>query len=206
MAFLFLGIMDLAPQLPDEVFDMHGGLRVLMEQVESAYEKALRSPLSGMSLKSMLSGKVMHCLMGGTFPGVKSKGIGKALRMRAVQVAKERGMNALVVEPGHEATRHIWTKYCGGQILSEVQSDSFKSKSGVLGEYPLKGVDGSVSVCQVVINKPIWDTCFCWPCSFVQLLALLNAKKKKANDAKEKTSSTRVDILLIQASHQGIKQ
>merc|ERR1712048_68117 len=101
-------------------------------------------PFSGLAISSMLSGKTMHCIMGGTFPSVKSNGIGKALRLRAVEVAKERGMNTLIVEPGHGATRHIWTTYCGAKIISEVGFDSFKSKSGVLGEYPCKGVEGSV--------------------------------------------------------------
>ena len=33
---------------------------------------------------------------------------GKALRIRAVEVARKHGYNTLVVEPLHGATRHIW--------------------------------------------------------------------------------------------------
>ena len=45
-------------------------------------------------------------------PQTRGKGIGKALRLRAVEMARERGYNTLVVEPGHVATRwHDGVRY-----------------------------------------------------------------------------------------------
>lgn len=179
LAFLFLRVMDLSHDVPDEVWDLHGGGRVLKEAIDHVYEKAIASPWSGLAISSMLSGKTMHAMMGGAFPGVKSRGMGKALRLRAVEVAKEHGMNTLIVEPGHGATRHIWTQHCGAKIISEIELDCVNSKSGVLGEYPLKGVEGTVSVAQVTIRKSIWDSCACRPCAFCGLMKLLGAKKKE---------------------------
>jgi len=179
LAFLFLRVMDLSHDAPEEVWDLHGGGRVLKEALDQVYEKAIASPWSGLAISSMLQGKTMHCMLGGTFPGVKSRGMGKALRLRAVEVAREHGMNTLIVEPGHGATRHIWTQHCGAKIISEIELDSFKSKSCVLGERPLRGVPGTISVAQVTIRKSIWDSSACWPCAFCGLMKLLGAKKKE---------------------------
>merc|ERR1711869_67958 len=107
--------------------------------MEAVYRSACTKPLSGLKLYSLASGKTLQVGMGGTFPAVNGKGLGKALRLAAVALARERGFNALIVEPGHGATRHIWTKHCGGKIRAEVPYDEVRSKGGALGEYPLRG-------------------------------------------------------------------
>ena len=56
----------------------------------------------------------------------------------------------LLVEPAHGATRHIWTKYCGGIVRGEASSETFASKAG---DFPLKGSEQSVSVVEVVLRK-----------------------------------------------------
>ena len=123
--------------------------------------------------------------MGGTFPGCDGKGLGKALRTRAVEVARERGFNTLLVEPGHGATRHIWTKHCDGQIRGEISADEFVSKSKVLGERPMAGVESqpgvvaTVSLCEVVIRDSIWDRGLFWPVAFVRLMLQDREAKKQ---------------------------
>jgi len=161
--FLFLRAMDITKLPPKEIFEQHSGLVVIKEIAEHVYQRALCAPCSGLRLGSMVRGKVLHAAMGGTLPSADGQGLGKALRLRAVEVARERGFNTLVVEPGHGATRHIWTKYCGGVIRAEEPLETFKSPSGVRGEFPAKGVEGTLSICEVVIRNSKWDTPVCWP-------------------------------------------
>ena len=46
---------------------------------------------------SMTTGKTLHGAIGATAPGCDGRGVGKALRIRAVEVARERGYNSYVV-------------------------------------------------------------------------------------------------------------
>ena len=148
---------------------MHPGLQTLKELVMKAYDKAV---MSGLKLGSLSSRRTLRCAMGGTMPAANGKGAGKALRLRAVEVARERGFNTLVVEPGHGATRHIWTKHCGGVIRAELTVAHYMDKHGRL---PLAGVEGSVSVCEVVVKRSVRDAAVLWPFMLARL-ALTAAK------------------------------
>ena len=204
-AFLFLQPTDFTHQPHESLWDLHPGLRVMYEMVAGVYDRALWPPgkIGLMSMCSVstaacsrwrlrshtddavLQGKTLHAAMGGTFPGCDGKGLGKALRTRAVEVARERGFNTLLVEPGHGATRHIWTKHCDGQIRGEISADEFVSKSKVLGERPMAGVESqpgvvaTVSLCEVVIRDSIWDRGVFWPAAFVRLMLQDREAKKQ---------------------------
>ena len=183
-AFLFLQPTDFTHQPHESLWDLHPGLRVMYEMVAGVYDRALWPP-GKIGLMSMCSGKTLHAAMGGTFPGCDGKGLGKALRTRAVEVARERGFNTLLVEPGHGATRHIWTKHCDGQIRGEISADDFVSKSKVLGERPMAGVESqpgvaaTVSLCEVVIRDWVWDRGLFWPVAFVRLMMQDSEAKKR---------------------------
>lgn len=163
LAFLFLVVADLSHTPPKEVWDMHPGLRSLKEGVSQVYEKAV---MNGLKLGSLTSGRTLRCAMGGTMPAVNGQGAGKALRLRAVEVARERCFNTLLVEPGHGATRHIWTVHCGGVIRAEVPLDDFVDKRG---QKPVAGVEGSLSVCEVVLQRSVRDAAMLWPLMLARL-------------------------------------
>ena len=67
------------------------------------------------------------------------------------------------------ATRHIWTKYCGGVVRAERSSETFASKQG---DYPLKGSSQSVSVVEVVLRKAQRDWAVYKPYYLAKLIAL----------------------------------
>ena len=165
VAFLFLVVADLFEEIPKEVFEMHDGLQFLKDIIEATYEKALGP--SSLGLGSLMRGKTLRCAMGGTIPAAGGKGAGKALRLRAVEVARERGFETLIVEPGHDATRHKWTKYCGGLIRAETQLDDFVPKKSGLS---CKGVKGTVAVCEVVVRPSAHNHSVLWPVYLTWLL------------------------------------
>ena len=169
LAFLFLQTLDLRKKEPTK--DREKG-RFVHEAGSRAYDKACsKPPPHGLCLGSLTSGKALHCSMGGTSPSAAKKGIGKTLRLRAVEVARERGYNTLVVEPGHVATRHIWSKYCGGVIKGEQELSSFRTKKG---EHPFQGVVGSLSVAEIVVRKSRWDGIFFWPFYLAKLIVVMS--------------------------------
>mmetsp|Transcript_14264 Transcript_14264/g.28924 ORF Transcript_14264/g.28924 Transcript_14264/m.28924 type:complete len:246 (-) Transcript_14264:103-840(-) len=158
LAFLFLQKFDIKKKDPTKD---NARSAIVYEMAERIYETACSSPPPrGLCLGSLSSGKTLHCSMGGTFSSAGGKGIGKALRLRAVEVARERGFNTLVVEPGHGATRHIWSKYCGMTIKGEQLLATYRSKKG---DYPFQGVEGTLSVAEIVVRKSRWDHAFFWP-------------------------------------------
>lgn len=167
LAFLFLKPFD--PYQKTSDFDeMMRKSRItagLIELVSGLYDNAILS----MSIGSMATGKALHCPMGGTLPSVNGKGAGKALRMRACEVALERGFNTLLVEPAHGATRHIWTKYCGGIVRGEASSETFASKAG---DFPLKGSEQSVSVVEMVLRKVHRDAAVYKPFYLAKMVVL----------------------------------
>jgi len=161
MAFLFLIAFDVAHMsLPEHIPRLHHGLATMTEIIDEAYDDAMLKPIGGLRLASLTGGRALRCAFGGTVPSIDGKGVGKALRLRAVEVAKERGFHTLLVEPGHGATRHIWTKYCHGIIRAEIPFDTFMAKSG---GRPCKGVEGSLAVCEVVLRRSVWDHAALWP-------------------------------------------
>merc|ERR1712224_327538 len=85
---------------------------------------------------------------------------GKALRQRAVEVARDRMFRTVIVEPGHGATRHIWLKYCGGAIKAEVPFDTYRSRSC---SRPCEGVEGSLAICEIVVRESVFDGALFWP-------------------------------------------
>ena len=178
LAFLFLKTFALK-QLPDAIFE-HTGMQVSKELYEALYEDAVMAPLKGMCLGSMTTGKTLHAAMGGTAPGAEGRGIGKALRARAVMVARERGYHTLVVEPFHPATRHIWVKHLGGDLKAERVLTTFVSKSRVRGERPYEGVGGTGSICEIVLRRAKRDWPVFWPFFLLRLVyqagALANLK------------------------------
>jgi hypothetical protein len=105
--------------------------------------------------------------MGGTSPHAQGKGLGKALAMRTVELARERGFHNLVLEAGHGAARHMWTAHCGGVIRAEIPLDVGENgfhgfrfqRGGALGKNPFSGVGASesVSLCEVVLHESVWD-------------------------------------------------
>ena len=95
--------------------------------------------------------------------------MGKALRIKAIEVARQRGYNSFVVEPFHPATRHIWTKYCGCVVKAEIPLDTFVSKSGVRGQNPYEGVGGSGAIAEIVLHRAKRDWAVLWPLFLVRL-------------------------------------
>jgi len=167
MAFLFLVAVDAAHMsLPEHIPKLHHGLATMAEIIDEAYDSALLRP-GGLCLASFTTGQALRCAFGGTAPSVNGKGVGKALRLRAVEVARERGFRTLLVEPGHGATRHIWTAYCHGTIRAEIPFDTYTAKSG---GRPCKGVEGSLAVCEVVLRQSIWDHAVFRPMWLARLL------------------------------------
>ena len=168
MAFLFLVVMDAAcMSLPEHIPKLHHGLATMVEIIDEAYDTALLSPYGGLNLASLTGGQALRCAFGGTAPSINGKGIGKALRLRAVAVARERGFRTLLVEPGHGATRHIWTAHCNGKIRAEIPFDTYKAKNGAL---PCKGVEGSLAVCEILVRPSFWDHAVLWPVFVMRLL------------------------------------
>ena len=51
---------------------------------------------NGLHLGSLMNGKTLRCAMGGTMPNAEGKGMGKALRMRAVEIGRERNFNCVL--------------------------------------------------------------------------------------------------------------
>lgn len=146
LAFLFLKTFDPFEKQDAELMRQSRTLAGLIELVTGLYDKAVLS----VRLGSMATGKALSCSMGGTLPNANGQGVGKALRLRACEVARERGFNTLLVEPAHGATRHIWTKHCGGVVHAERSSENFASKKR---DYPLKGSQQNVSVVEVVLRS-----------------------------------------------------
>ena len=147
LAFLFLKVFDPYEKHDEDLKRQSRTIAGLFELVTGLYDNAV---MESLRVGSMATGKALHCSMGGTLPDVNGKGAGKALRMRACEVARERGFNTLLVEPAHGATRHIWTKHCGGLVRAEQSSETFASKAG---DYPLKGSEQSVSIVEVVLRR-----------------------------------------------------
>lgn len=168
MAFLFLiPVEDANMSLPEHIPRLHHGLAVMNEIIGTAYNTAMSRPVGGLCLASLTGGKALRCAFGGTARNINGKGIGKALRLRAVEVARERGFRTLLVEPGHGATRHIWTAYCHGKIRAELPFDTFRASDG---EQPCKGVEGSLAVCEVVVRPRLWDHVAFRPLFFLRLM------------------------------------
>ena len=161
MAFLFMSDFDLSArtQEMDEFIESNPKLKVMREMTENIFTKACMNACvgNGLCIGSMASKtKACWATLGGTFPGYEGRGLGKLLRKSAVELARKRGYNCLIVEPIHGGTRHIWTKYCHAKIMSEQTFEDFRSPSKILGEAPVKGVNGSSSICQVLLREPSW--------------------------------------------------
>eukprot|EP00939_MAST-03C_sp_MAST-3C-sp1_P003080 g3080.t1 len=175
LAFLFVSGFDLGSRTPamESVLESNPKLKVMREWTEKNYETACIGSLlsNGLTLGSMTSGKSCYATLGGTYPGWEGQGLGKKLRMRAVQVARERGYNSLIVEPIHGGTRHIWTKYCGAEVIAELNFDDFRSPSKVLGERPTRAVEGSCSICQVLLRSSWKDTPLLSPFFIIRFVA-----------------------------------
>ena len=103
LGFLFLKPFDPFEKPDAELLRQSRTIAGLIELVTGLYDKAM----GRMRVGSMATGKALSCPMGGTLPNVNGKGVGKALRLRACEVAQERGFNTLLVEPAHGATRHV---------------------------------------------------------------------------------------------------
>ena len=168
LAVMFLKTFALH-QPPEKMFAESSGLAVSKEMYEALYEDAAVNPF-GLCLGSMTSGKTLHGGLGGTAPDAGRSGMGKALRVRAVAVARERGYNTFVVEPFHPATRHIWTKHCGCSVMAERPMDTFVSASKVRGKHPYKGVGGSGAIVELVLNRDPRDWPVFWPLNLLRLL------------------------------------
>jgi len=171
MAFLFLKVFDLRDSSSKKVAKASPAMAGLVEMVEQLYSKAIEtgSPPAGLSIGSLASGKTLHCSMGGTLPIANGKGCGKALRIAAIEVCKARGLNTLLVEPAHDATKHIWLKHCGGVLRAEQSTETFVSKTG---QTPLKGGDQTVSVVEVVVRKALRDSVYFWPFYLVKVMLM----------------------------------
>lgn len=170
LAFLFLVVCDFSKHPPPEILDLHPGLQTFYDLMVKLYEDEIRTNSGGLHIAPMVSGRALRCAMGGTSPAANGRGLGKALRLRAVEVARERKFRTLLVEPGHGATRHIWTVHCKGVIRAEVPFHSYKLKDGTL---PLGTVEGSVSICEIMLRPSwFWDSSFMRPFSLVKMIVL----------------------------------
>ena len=168
LAFLFLRTLNLRHRPPKRVMELHHGFKVMQRLALRAYDEACSSPPPlGMLIAPLASGRTMHCAMGGTSPGANGKGIGKALRKHAVDLAREHNFRTLVVESAHGASRHIWTKHCGAVVKGEVALDTFVAKDG---SRPLQGVQGTMAVCEVLLRRSRWDSCALWPYFLFKLI------------------------------------
>ena len=161
MAFLIMSDFDLTRRTSemDLFIESNPKFKVMREMTENIFTKACLNALlgNGLCIGSMASRtKACWATLGGTFPGYEGRGLGKLLRKHAVELARKRGYNCLIVEPIHGSTRHIWTKYCRAEIMSEQPFEDFRSPSGILGESPMRGVHGSSSICQVLLREPSW--------------------------------------------------
>jgi len=161
MAFLFMSDFDLTSRTDemDKLIEANPKLVVMREMTENIFELACMNAVlkgNGLCLGSMTSRtKTCWATLGGTFPGYEGRGLGKLLRKHAVEVARKLGYNSLLVEPIHGATRHIWTKYCRAEVMSQQNFDDFRSPSKILGECPTKGLKGNSTICQVLL-RPSW--------------------------------------------------
>mmetsp|Transcript_23370 Transcript_23370/g.72793 ORF Transcript_23370/g.72793 Transcript_23370/m.72793 type:complete len:259 (+) Transcript_23370:164-940(+) len=178
IAFLFNKVADFSKTDPGQFSQLHPCFSHMLEGMEKLYAEAVLKPLSGLRLYSLTSGKTLHCALGGTLPAANGQGVAKALRLAAVELARKRGFNSLLVEPAHGATRHIWTKHCGARVQAELDFDTFRTASG---EFPFAGVEGSISVCEVVVRKSCWDSAIFWPYYLKKLGAQVKRAAAKAS-------------------------
>lgn len=176
VAFLFLSVVDPRTRVPRRVQRLHPGIPVVIGAINTVYEKALGA---GLGVGSLVTGRTLHVDSGGTFPGHQGKGLGIALRLAAIEMARARGFNRLIVEAGHPATIHIWTKHCGFRALAAIDDLSEWRPPGKAWarapreQLPLFGCKEQVVLCELTLRPAARDSRCCLCCWVCRLLCMI---------------------------------
>ena len=125
------------PQPPQEMMDSHFSTPIIIRLVEKLYESSIK--IGKVGLGSVMRGKALRLVMGGTATELGGQGLAKCIRIAAVKHAEKKGFNSLLVEAGHPATAHIWSKYVHARKLVEI--DLEKHVDSVSREKPWEGTN-----------------------------------------------------------------
>lgn len=137
------------------------GLGQFYECGEKMYEQAIDA--GKLSLSSLVRGKTMHVVMGGTSKEYEGTGSGMCLRAYVEKHAALHGFDSSLVEPAHPATRHIWEKKLGYTVCAMAPLADLTDKAGAM---PFAGLSRSeqLAICEKAISRSgFWYSAWAMP-------------------------------------------
>lgn len=75
-------------------------------------------------------GEMYHVFMGGTAKQFEGQGLGLMMRQHALEIARQKGYRAVISEPTHPATLHIWKNKLGARTLAVIDVQTFEDEPG----------------------------------------------------------------------------
>lgn len=176
LAFVFLKPLVIE-KFPEEVMKAHPGMAVCKRCIEKLYERAAMKP-GALGLGSLVSGKTAYVATVGTYPAAQGKGLAKTLCQKSFEVAKEKGFNRVIVEPGHAATIKIFSEHLKFRTVETCVAADFVMDDG---SKPYADLDRKhvVKLMEYKLKDSYMDGVCCWPFALLRLLWQSRSDKVK---------------------------
>lgn len=167
LAFVFMKPFAIG-KAPDEVMKAHPGVPVCFRIMEKMYERAAMR-LGAFGLGSLVSGKTAYIATLGTYPAAQGKGLAKKICQKAFEVAKEKGFNRVIVEPGHAASIKIFEDHLQFRPVETTVAADFMMDDG---SKPFADLDRKhiVKLMEYKLKYSFVDSVVCWPFALLRLV------------------------------------